>query len=74
MKDAREYLELRSGGVSYVRYSSMERLSSITGAVFDCDGVLIDEKSSYDEAIKDAAAALLGFLTGLSFNSSDIPS
>ncbi|MEM1936586.1 MAG: hypothetical protein QXH14_00260 [Candidatus Caldarchaeum sp.] len=74
MRQAREYLELRSGGVSYVRYGSMEKLSSITGAVFDCDGVLIDERTSYDEAIKDAASALLSFLTGMSFNSSDIPS
>ncbi|MCS7136863.1 MAG: HAD family hydrolase [Candidatus Caldarchaeum sp.] len=70
----KDYLELRAGGVSYVRFDSMERLSSIEGVVFDCDGVLIDEKTSYDEALKEAASELLKLLTGFWVESSEISS
>jgi len=61
----REYLELRTGeGIAYVRYSSMEDLAEVKGIVFDCDGVLIDERTSYDATIREVTSYLLTAMTG----------
>ncbi|MEM1944896.1 MAG: hypothetical protein QW756_00470 [Nitrososphaerota archaeon] len=73
MPRARDYFELRTGGsVSYVRYDSVEMLSEIGGIVFDCDGVLIDESTSYDEAIREAVSKIVGMLTGVRIDPSII--
>ncbi|MEM2236762.1 MAG: hypothetical protein QXU87_04335 [Candidatus Caldarchaeum sp.] len=70
----REYLELKTGaGVSYVKYSLMDRLPSVRSIIFDCDGVLIDEKTSYDQVIRDVAARLVTLLTGFKMTESMIP-
>ncbi len=71
----REYLELRSSaGTAYVKYSFMERLPSVRSIVFDCDGVLIDEKTSYDQVIREVTVRLVTLLTGFEIAESAIPS
>ncbi len=73
MSQARNYFELRTArGLSYVRYDSIERLSSVESAVFDCDGVLIDSRTSYDEAIRYTVAELVRALTGVEFSRDSI--
>ncbi|MDJ0269343.1 MAG: HAD family hydrolase [Aigarchaeota archaeon] len=73
MSQARNYFELRTArGLSYVRYESVERLSGVESAVFDCDGVLIDSRTSYDEAIRYTVAELVRALTGLEFSRDSI--
>lgn len=70
MAKAREYFELRTeGGTSYIRYDSVEKLSDLAGIVLDCDGVLIDESTSYDEAIKEAVSKIVGIVTGYEVDS-----
>jgi phosphoglycolate phosphatase-like HAD superfamily hydrolase len=62
----REYLSLRTGHSSlYIRFSSLDLLSDVGGVIFDCDGVLIDEKTSYDVAIRDVVSYIASQLTGL---------
>jgi phosphoglycolate phosphatase-like HAD superfamily hydrolase len=74
MSRTRDYFELRTGGsVSYVRYDSVERLADIGGIVLDCDGVLIDEGSSYDLAVREAVSKITSMLTGLEVKTEDIP-
>ncbi len=71
----REYLELKiGGGTSYIKYSSMDRLPTIGAIIFDCDGVLIDEKTSYCQTIKDVTAYLTTLLTGFEIDKTLIPS
>jgi phosphoglycolate phosphatase-like HAD superfamily hydrolase len=65
MARAREYFELRTeGGTSYITYNSVEKLTDLAGIVLDCDGILIDESTSYDEAIKMAVSKIVGIVTG----------
>ncbi len=66
MSKIREYLSLRTGHSSlYIRFSSLDLLSDVGGVIFDCDGVLIDEKTSYDVAIRDVVSYVASHLTGL---------
>lgn len=70
-----EYLEIRtSKGLSYVRFSSMEKINTAEGIVFDCDGVLIDARPSYDEALKNTVKELVRILIGIEINPNSIPS
>jgi len=39
------------GGRSYLRSGKLDELESIDAVIFDCDGVLIDARGSYDAAI-----------------------
>ncbi|MCX8201262.1 MAG: hypothetical protein RMI43_04675 [Candidatus Caldarchaeum sp.] len=71
---AKLYLEYRTrGGLSYIKYSSMEKLAEVSGIIFDCDGVLIDEKTSYDKVIKEVTSSLVEILTGFKFDQEWIP-
>lgn len=60
--------------MSYVKYSSIEKLSNVVAVVFDCDGVLIDEKTSYDKVIKEVTSVLTEVLTGYKVSADALPS
>ncbi|MDW8084015.1 MAG: HAD family hydrolase [Candidatus Caldarchaeum sp.] len=71
---AKLYLEYRTrGSLCYVKYSSFEKISKTVGAIFDCDGVLIDEKTSYDKVIKEVTSILVEILTGYKFDEQSLP-
>ncbi|MCW4019918.1 MAG: hypothetical protein NWF14_01625 [Candidatus Bathyarchaeota archaeon] len=53
-----------SGGDAYVRKDRLNELRRADGVVFDCDGVLVDVRNSYNRAISKAVVYLLGGLTG----------
>ncbi|HXF05233.1 MAG TPA: HAD family hydrolase [Blastocatellia bacterium] len=50
------------GGRAYIRADEREALASISALVFDCDGVLIDVRPSYDVAISRTVRYLLSKL------------
>jgi phosphoglycolate phosphatase-like HAD superfamily hydrolase len=56
-------LDLESGAV-YVRRDKIKSLKAIDVIIFDCDGVLIDIRNSYDKAISKAVAQIFEWLTG----------
>ena len=44
----------------YIKNNLKSNLNNIKGVVFDCDGVLIDARLSYDLAIKNTISLILG--------------
>ena len=54
-------------GKAYVRKDRAKQLRSVDAVVFDCDGVLIDIRDSYNKAISKAVTYILGGLTGYAF-------
>jgi HAD superfamily phosphatase len=54
-------------GASYVRKDMFECLRKVDAAIFDCDGVLIDIRDSYNMAIRKAVSFLVSKLTGAAF-------
>nr|BAJ46691.1 hydrolase [Candidatus Caldarchaeum subterraneum] len=59
-------------GTIYVKYAALEPLSRVGGVIFDCDGVLIDEKTSYDKVIQEVTVYLTHMLTGYTVDASAI--
>lgn len=54
-----------NGKRGLVRASSKSRLRLIDAVLFDCDGVLIDSRASYDRAIEMTVAHFLSDISGL---------
>lgn len=48
-----------------INKDSLKNLSQIDAIIFDCDGVLVDISKSYDLAIKQTAAFVLGKFAGI---------
>ncbi|MCX8171607.1 MAG: hypothetical protein N3E47_06545, partial [Candidatus Bathyarchaeota archaeon] len=48
----------------YLRRDDMERFGYVDAIIFDCDGVLIDIRESYDRAISKTVALIFEGLTG----------
>lgn len=70
MKGLEDYVELNVGDLAvpaYVRRDSLRLLKTVDTVVFDCDGVLIDVRGSYNRAISKTVAYILDKLTGCSF-------
>ena len=68
------YEELRTdGGSAYIKLDSVEKIKSVDAIVFDCDGVLIDARYSYDAAIRRTLQHIFETLTGCRFPMSIIP-
>jgi phosphoglycolate phosphatase-like HAD superfamily hydrolase len=70
MSKPEAYVELNGGDLgvpSYVRRDSLRLLEAVDAVVFDCDGVLIDVRGSYNRAISKAVTYILKNLTGCSF-------
>ncbi len=66
-----EYETLRIlGGKAYVRPAVLDSISTISGIIFDCDGVLIDASRSYGKSIGLTVSYLMGKITGRIFPSS----
>lgn len=61
------YLRLptRGGGGLAVNRSSMDQLGKVDAVVFDCDGVLIDARRSYDATIRVVVEAMVEEMTGV---------
>ena len=62
------YLEMTAGGLdapTYVRKDSKAALGEVDALVFDCDGVLIDVRESYDLAVMETSQRIIGALTGI---------
>ncbi len=52
---------------AYIRKDSVNLLGNVDAAIFDCDGVLIDIRDSYNRAISETVAYILGRFTGCAF-------
>jgi phosphoglycolate phosphatase-like HAD superfamily hydrolase len=60
------YLRVQApGGGFAVKRSSMELLAKVDAVVFDCDGVLIDARESYDATIRVVVETMIEELTGV---------
>ncbi len=53
------------GWSSYVRTSKLEEIGSVDAIIFDCDGVLIDARDSYDAAIVKTVDRILREVFGV---------
>jgi len=63
-----EYLRREIGGEgAYLRRGSLDNLKAVNAVIFDCDGVLIDIRESYNRANSQVVAFMLKGLTGSSF-------
>jgi phosphoglycolate phosphatase-like HAD superfamily hydrolase len=61
----KEYVTISlNGEEAYVKVSSLSQLKEVEAIVFDCDGVLIDIKDSYNKAISKTVAYIMESLTG----------
>jgi HAD superfamily hydrolase (TIGR01549 family) len=52
-------------GTTYIRHDSFSDLEHVDAVIFDCDGVLIDTKESYDQAVLFTAGRLSSVILGL---------
>ena len=69
-----EYQELNlEGGRAYIRSDSFEKIKSLDAIIFDCDGVLIDTRRSYDEAIRRTVQHIFTNLTNIPLPLSTMP-
>ena len=60
-----DYFILNFGcGEVYVRKDRISQLRMVDGIIFDCDGVLIDIRGSYNRAISKSVAYILEGMTG----------
>lgn len=65
-----DYHSIRiSDRVIYVRRDALIHLSQVEAIIFDCDGVLIDTRRSYDATIVRTARLILSRLVGVSLPS-----
>ena len=63
----KEYREIQLKGTatpSYIREESIKALGKVNAFVFDCDGVLLDTRESYDVCIKKTSESIIEALTG----------
>jgi len=64
----REYHRVHvEGRVAYIRRDRVNGLSEVEAIIFDCDGVLIDTRRSYDQTIGRTVCFILDRLVGFSF-------
>jgi len=62
---AKNYCVLNvNGQKAYIRKDRLFQLKQIDGIVFDCDGVLVDIRDSYNKAISKTVVYILEALTG----------
>ncbi len=57
---------------AYVKFSILEKLGKIDAIIFDCDGVLIDVRKSYNHTIVKTIDYFLNALIGINLPSDDI--
>jgi phosphoglycolate phosphatase-like HAD superfamily hydrolase len=61
-----------NGQVAYVRIAILEKVKKVGAIIFDCDGVLIDVRRSYNHTIVKTIEYFLNTLMGLHLPSEDI--
>ncbi|MEM2110303.1 MAG: hypothetical protein QXX08_00280 [Candidatus Bathyarchaeia archaeon] len=60
----KEYVTINlNGEVAYVKVNSLNQLKEVDAIVFDCDGVLVDIKDSYNKAISKTVTYIIEGLT-----------
>ncbi|MBS7640394.1 MAG: hypothetical protein QXJ19_01535 [Candidatus Bathyarchaeia archaeon] len=65
MKALKEYITVRFDlGEAYIKKSRLREIAEVNAIIFDCDGVLIDVRESYDKAIARATSWIFEALTG----------
>ncbi|RJS85576.1 hypothetical protein CW702_00975 [Candidatus Bathyarchaeota archaeon] len=67
MKSRYLRVDLSVEGEAYVRNDIAQGLTEVNAAIFDCDGVLIDARDSYNRAIAKTVWYIISHLTGVSF-------
>ncbi|MEM3815833.1 MAG: hypothetical protein QW341_03190 [Candidatus Bathyarchaeia archaeon] len=66
LNEFNEYITLKlEAGEAFLRKDIIESMKSIDAIIFDCDGVLIDIRGSYDKTISKSVALIFEGLTGL---------
>jgi phosphoglycolate phosphatase-like HAD superfamily hydrolase len=62
-----EYLEMKiNGDKSFIKLASLKQLREVDTIIFDCDGVLIDVRQSYNQTILETVAYVTQELIGFS--------
>jgi phosphoglycolate phosphatase-like HAD superfamily hydrolase len=59
-----EYIELDTSKPSYIRKDRLSEIASIDLTVFDCDGVLLDVRRSYNKAVTKTTIMIVEAFTG----------
>jgi len=57
-----------ASGKAYINEQQLEELAEAEALLFDCDGVLIDVRNSYDAAINRTVAYIMGKLKPRDFS------
>jgi HAD superfamily phosphatase len=55
------------GKEAYIRRAALEKLKKVDAAIFDCDGVLLDIRESFNRAITETVAYIAEGITGFKF-------
>ncbi|MEM0049926.1 MAG: hypothetical protein QW424_06900 [Candidatus Bathyarchaeia archaeon] len=64
----KEYIKMRfSLGDAYVKKNRLKDIKKVDAVIFDCDGVLIDVRESYDKAIAKTVKWIFEAITGRTF-------
>jgi len=64
----KEYLQTEINGEKvYIKKNFLDKLREVDAIIFDCDGVLIDIRESYNRAISETVAYVMKELTGPRF-------
>lgn len=68
MKMSENYIRFEKvGKQAYIRKDALEQLKKVNAAIFDCDGVLLDIRESYNRTIIETVAYITKGLTGFAF-------
>ncbi len=67
MKSPYLQIDVPDSGTAYVKRDIINKLLEVDAAIFDCDGVLIDARNSYNRAIAKTASYIIEGLTGVRF-------
>lgn len=60
-----KYLQIEiNGEKAYIKKDSLDKLREVNAVIFDCDGVLIDIRESYNKAISETVSYIIEELTG----------
>lgn len=57
-----------NGNKMYIKTDSMDKLKEVDAIIFDCDGVLIDIRESYNKTISQTVTMIIKELTGILFS------